>query len=110
MAKRPRQPRPPMSGGGGMMKQLQQLQEQMAVAQESLTNETVSATAGGGVVSATVTGDQQLQAIKLDPAILEDADVEMIQDLILIAVNSALDKSRELAAERLGPLTSGLPF
>ncbi|MBT3390910.1 MAG: YbaB/EbfC family nucleoid-associated protein [Chloroflexi bacterium] len=99
-----------MSGGGGMMKQLQQLQEQMAVAQESLTNETVSATAGGGVVSATVTGDQQLQAIKLDPAILEDADVEMIQDLILIAVNSALDKSRELAAERLGPLTSGLPF
>jgi len=92
------------------MKQLQQLQEQMAVAQESLTNETVSATAGGGVVSSTVTGDQQLQAIKLDPAILEDADVEMIQDLILIAVNSALDKSRELAAERLGPLTSGLPF
>ena len=110
MAKRPRQPRPPMSGGGGMMKQLQQLQEQMAAAQESLPNETVTATAGGGVVLATVTGDQQLQAIKLDPAILEDADVEMLQDLILIAVNSALDKSRELAAERLGPLTSGLPF
>lgn len=110
MAKRPRQPRPPMGGGGGMMKQLQQLQEQMTAAQESLANEMITATAGGGVVSATVTGDQQLQAIELDPAILEDADVEMLQDLILTAVNSALDKSRQLAAERLGPLTSGLPF
>lgn len=109
MAKRPKQPRPPM-GGGGMMKQIQQLQEQLLAAQESLAEETISASAGGGVVKATVSGDQQLQAIEIDPAILEDGDVEMLQDLILTAINSAMEQSRELAAERLGPLTGGLPF
>lgn len=109
MAKRKKQPRPPM-GGGGMMKQIQQLQEQLMTAQESLADETISASAGGGVVKATVTGDQQLQAIEIDPAILEDGDVEMLQDLILTAINSAMEQSRELAAERLGPLTGGLPF
>jgi len=97
-------------GGGGMMKQIQQLQEQLLSAQESLAEETISASAGGGVVKATVTGDQQLQAVEIDPAILEDGDVEMLQDLILTAINSAMDQSRELAAERLGPLTGGLPF
>lgn len=108
MAKR-RQPKPPM-GGGGMMKQIQQLQEQLLAAQDSLAEETITATSGGGVVKATVTGDQQLQAIEIDPAILDDGDVEMLQDLILSAINGAMEKSRELAAERLGPLTGGLPF
>ncbi len=108
MSKR-RQPRPP-SGGGGMMKQIQQLQEQLIAAQDSLAEETITATAGGGVVKATVTGDQQLQAIEIEPSILEDADVEMLQDLILSAINTALEQSRQLAAERLGPLTGGLPF
>lgn len=97
-------------GGMGMMKQIQQLQEQMAAAQESLADETVTTTAGGGAISVVATGDQRIQSIAIDPAILEDADVEMLQDLILAAVNSALDQSRELAANRLGPLTSGLPF
>jgi nucleoid-associated protein EbfC len=109
MAKRSKQPRPPM-GGGGMMKQIQQLQEQLLAAQESLADETISASAGGGVVKATVTGDQQLQAIEIDPSVLEDGDVEMLQDLILTAINSAMEQSRELAGERLGPLTGGLPF
>ena len=109
MAKRHKQPRPPM-GGGGMMKQIQQLQEQMLAAQDALAEETITATAGGGVVKATVTGDQQIESLEIDPAILEDADVEMLQDLILSAINSALEQSRELAAERLGPLTGGLPF
>ncbi len=94
----------------GMMQQLQQLQEQMTAAQESLADETVTATVGGGVISVTATGDQQIQAIEIAPEILEDADVDMLQDLILTAVNSALDQSRELAAERLGPLANGLPF
>ena len=93
-----------------MMKQIQQLQEQLMAAQESLADETMSASAGGGVVKATVTGDQQLQAIEIDPSLLEDGDVEMLQDLILTAINSAMDQSREVAAERLGPLTGGLPF
>ncbi len=102
-------PRPPM-GGGGMMKQIQQLQEQLLAAQESLADETVTATAGGGVIKVTVTGDQKVEAIEIDPSLLEDADAEMMQDLILSAVNSALEKSQEMAAERLGPLTGGLPF
>jgi len=93
-----------------MMKQIQQLQEQLLAAQDSLAEETVTATAGGGVVKVTVTGDQQVQSIEIDPVILEDADVEMLQDLILSAINSAMEQSRDLAAERLGPLTGGLPF
>ncbi|MBC8505902.1 MAG: YbaB/EbfC family nucleoid-associated protein [Anaerolineales bacterium] len=97
-------------GGGGMMKQIQQLQEQLLAAQESLADETVTATAGGGVIKVTVTGDQKVEAIEIDPSLLEDADAEMMQDLILSAVNSALEKSQEMAAERLGPLTGGLPF
>jgi len=95
---------------GGMMQQIQQLQDQLLAAQEALATETVTATAGGGVVKAVVTGDQKLQALEIAPDLLEDADVEMLQDLILSAINSALDQSRELAAERLGPLAGGLPF
>ena len=109
MAKRSKKPKPPM-GGGGMMKQIQQLQEQLLAAQDSLAEETVTATAGGGVVKVTVTGDQQVQSLEIDPVVLDDADVEMLQDLILLAINSAMEQSRELAAERLGPLTGGLPF
>ena len=94
-----------------MMGQLQRLQEQLQLAQEQLAEETVTATAGGGVVSVTVTGDQKCTAVVIEPELLEDADVEMLQDLILTAINGALEQSRELAADRLGPLASGgLPF
>jgi DNA-binding YbaB/EbfC family protein len=114
MAKRSK--RQKMAGGGGglgsmgMMQQLQKLQQQMEEAQESLKDETVTATAGGGVITVVATGDQQIQSIAIEPDILEDADVEMLQDLILTAINSALDQSRELASERLDPLAGGLPF
>ena len=57
-----------------------------------------------------MTGDQVCKSVEIVPELLEDADAEMLQDLILTAFNNALDKSRELAAERLGPLTGGLPF
>jgi len=57
-----------------------------------------------------VTGDQRIKAVEIDPELLKDADVEMLQDLILTAFNSGLDKSRDLASERLGPLAGGLPF
>ena len=97
-------------GMGGMMGQLQKLQEQLAETQAKLADETVTATAGGGAVKITVTGDQHCRAIEIDPEVLKDADVDMLQDLLLTAFNSALDKSREMAAERLGPLASGLPF
>ena len=85
-----------------MMRQLQKLQEQLEVAQAKLAEETVTASAGGGAVTITVTGDQQCRAVQIDAALLEEGDVEMLQDLLLAAFNSALEKSRQLAAERLG--------
>ncbi len=103
---------PSVGGGGqaGMAQQLQQMQEQMAVAQEQLAEETVSVTAGGGAISVTMTGDQKCTDVQIAPDFLEDMDAEMLQDMVLSVVNLALDKSRELAEERMGPLTSGLPF
>jgi nucleoid-associated protein EbfC len=101
---------PKMNNQMGMMGQLQKLQEQLQEAQARLSDELVTATAGGGAVKITVTGDQRCKAVEIDPELLKDADVEMLQDLILTAFNNALDKSRDLAADRLGPLASGLPF
>ena len=102
----------PTGGGGqaGMMQQIQRLQEQMAEAQEQLASETVSATAGGGAVKVTMSGDQKCQSVEIDPELLKDADAEMLQDLVLTAINLALDKSRELQEQTMGPLAGGLPF
>ena len=94
----------------GMMGQLQKLQEQLEIAQAKLAEETVTGTSGGGAVKVVVTGDQHCKGIEIDPELLKDADVEMLQDLILAAFNNGLDASRALAAERLGPLAGGLPF
>ncbi len=97
-------------GQGGMMQQLQRLQAQLAEAQQKLAEETVEATAGGGAIRVVMTGEQKCVGVEIDPALLEDAEVEMLQDLVLTAVNKALDATRALAEERLGPLTGGLPF
>jgi hypothetical protein len=101
---------PKMQNPMNMMGQLQKLQEQIQQVQDQLAQETVTASAGGGAVKITVTGDQHCKAVEIDPALLQDADVEMLQDLILTAFNNALEASRNLAAERLGPLAGGLPF
>ena len=93
-----------------MMKQLQQLQQQIETTQAELAEETVEISVGGGAVKVIMTGDQHCRAVELDQALLEDADPEMLQDLLLTAFNSALDKSREMAADRLGPLAGGLPI
>ena len=100
----------PAGAGGGMMQQIQRLQEQLAQAQAQLAEETVTATVGGGAVKVTVTGDQKCKSVEISPELLKDADAEMLQDLVLSAVNMALDQSRQLASERLGPLAGGLPF
>src|SRR5512135_1873794 len=97
-------------GQMGMMQQLQKLQEQLAQAQEQLALETVTYSAGGGAIKVVMTGDQKCQSVEIDPELLKDADVEMLQDLVLAAINGALDASRALASERLGPLAGGLPF
>jgi DNA-binding YbaB/EbfC family protein len=88
----------------GMMGQLQKLQEQLAIAQEQLAQENRFRFYRRCAVTIVMTGDQKCQSITVDPAVLEDNDVEMLQDLLLTAVNGALDKSRDLASQRLGPL------
>jgi DNA-binding YbaB/EbfC family protein len=96
--------------GGGMMAQIQKMQQQLADAQAKLAEETVTATAGGGVIKVVMTGDQKCQSVEINPDLLKDADAEMLQDLVLSAVNMALDQSRELQQRMLGPLAGGLPF
>jgi nucleoid-associated protein EbfC len=101
----------PQKGGQmGMMQQIQKLQEQLAQAQEQLAQETVNYSAGGGAIKVVMTGDQRCQSVEIDPELLKDGDIEMLQDLVLSAVNGSLDASRALASERLGPLAGGLPF
>ncbi len=93
---------------GGMPQKVQQLQEYMAKIQESLADETVSVTAGGGAIEVTITGQQRLTAVKIDPDVVDPEDVEMLQDLIVAAVNEAIESSQTMAAERLSALTGGL--
>lgn len=93
-----------------MMQQIQRLQEQMAQAQERLAQETVTATSGGGVVTVVMSGDQHCRSVIIDPTLVKEADAEMLQDLVLTAFNLALEKSRELQGQVMGPLASGLPF
>jgi nucleoid-associated protein EbfC len=93
---------------GGMMQQIKRMQEQMEAAQVQLADETVTASVGGGAVKVTMTGDQHCKAVVIDPDLLKDADAEMLQDLILSAVNLSLDQSRKLQEERMGPLAGGL--
>jgi len=102
--------RPAGGQQGGMMQQIQRMQQQLAEAQERLAEESVTATAGGGAIKVTMTGNQRCTAVEIAPELLKDTDADMLQDLILTAVNLALDQSRELQAERLGPLAGGLPF
>ena len=97
-------------GGGGMMQQLQRLQKQMEEAQAKLADETITATAGGGAIKVTMTGDQKCKSVEINPDFVKDMDAEMLQDLILSAVNMALDQSRELQQKLMGPLAGGLPF
>lgn len=96
-------------GGGGMMQQLRRMQEQMEQIQAQLAEETVTASVGGGAVKVIMTGQQVCKGVEIDPELLKDADAEMLQDLILSAVNMALDQSRDLASERMGPLAGGMP-
>lgn len=95
-------------GGGGMMQQIQKLQEQMVKTQEALGDETVEVSVGGGVVTVVMTGHQVLRSIAIKPEVVDPEDVEMLQDLILAAINEALEKSQALAAEKMGALTGGL--
>ena len=91
-----------------MMKQVQKMQADMAKIQEDLANETVEASAGGGMVTVQVSGAVEIKSIKIDPTAIDPEDVEMLEDMILAAANEALRSAQELANKRLGGLTSGL--
>ncbi|MHB0858457.1 MAG: YbaB/EbfC family nucleoid-associated protein [Anaerolineae bacterium] len=91
-----------------MMRQLEELQKQMAEAQSSLADQTVTAAAGGGAVTVEMTGAQEMRSITIKPEVLDPEDVEMLQDLIMAAYTEALDRSRKLAEDKLGPLTGGV--
>jgi hypothetical protein len=91
-----------------LMRQAQQLQAKLEKTQEELANTTVEASSGGGAVTVVVTGQQEIKSVKISPEVMDAEDVEMLEDLVLSAVNEALRKSKELAASRLGALTGGL--
>jgi DNA-binding YbaB/EbfC family protein len=91
-----------------MLRQVQQMQDRMAKAQKELEEESVEATSGGGAVRVVVTGAQKVVSVQVDPSATDD--VEMLQDLILAAINEGLEKSRELQATKMQAVTSGLGF
>ena len=104
-------PQRQMGGGGGqmdMMRQAQKMQEEMLRAQEELEAQTYEAAAGGGMVRAVVSGKKELTALTIDPEAVDPDDVEMLQDLVVAAVNEAMRASEAAASERMGALTGGL--
>lgn len=90
------------------MKQAQQLQKKMLKAQQELATKTVEASAGGGMVKVIANGSQKIESIVLEKEVVDPEDMEMLQDLILAAVNDALNKSQEMVSSEMGKLTGGL--
>lgn len=92
----------------GMLAQAQQMQQQMAAAQEELANSEVTGTAGGGTVTATVSGTGELSALNITPEVVDPQDTETLADLIVAAVRDANSNAQQLAEDKLGPVTGGL--
>jgi DNA-binding YbaB/EbfC family protein len=93
---------------GNLMAQVQQMQEQMASQQEALADETVSVTAGGGAITVVISGHQRIQSIEIQPELIDPEEADMLQDMLVAAVNSAIEQSQAMAAERMEGLTGGL--
>ncbi|MBI5043129.1 MAG: YbaB/EbfC family nucleoid-associated protein [Nitrospirae bacterium] len=93
---------------GDMMKQAMQMQERLKKIQEEVGAKTVEASAGGGVVTVVANGKQEVISIKIDPSVINSNDADMLQDLILAAVNEALRKSKDMMAEEMKQLTMGI--
>jgi DNA-binding YbaB/EbfC family protein len=91
-----------------LLAQAQKMQEEMMAAQERLKDETVEASAGGGMVKVTMSGDLELKSLAIDPDAVDPEDVEMLQDMVLAAVNEAIRSAQELAESRLGGAMGGL--
>jgi hypothetical protein len=95
-------------GMGNLQRMAQQMQQEMLRIQTELESTLVDGSSGGGVVNATVTGKQELVSVTIDPSVVDPADVEMLQDLVVAAVNDALRASRAVAEEKLAAVTGGL--
>ena len=93
---------------GDLLKQAQEMQLRMAKIQEELANKTVQGSAGGGMVQVTVNGQFQMTAVRIEPSVVNAAEKEMLEDLILAAVNDGMRKARELASSEMSKLTGGL--
>jgi DNA-binding YbaB/EbfC family protein len=91
-----------------VLRQAQQMQAKLIKAQEELEKATVEASSGGGVVTVVVSGQQQLCSIKISPEAVDPDDIEMLEDLIMAAVNEGMEKAKELAASQIGAITGGL--
>src|SRR4051794_5352769 len=91
-----------------MLKQVQQMQAEMMKAQEQLKTEVVEASAGGGMVTVKVTGDLEIQEVKIDPGAVDPEDVDMLQDMVLAATNEAIRSAQELAASKMNAAAGGL--
>jgi len=95
-------------GLGNIMKQAQMMQQKMARLQEELGNKQVEAAAGGGMVTAVVNGKQQLLSLKIENAVVDPEDVEMLQDLVMAAINEAIKKSQDMMQAEMGKITGGM--
>ena len=93
---------------GGLFKQAQELQSKLAGVQQELAERTVEASAGGGMVTAVVNGKFELVRVRIEPSLLQNPDVEMIQDLVVAAVNEGVRAARRMIEEEMGKLTGGL--
>jgi hypothetical protein len=91
-----------------MMAQMQKMQEDMAKAQEELKDETITVTSGGGAVSVVISGHQRVESIAINPELLDPEDVELLQDMLVAAVNSAIEQSQAMSAERMEGITGGM--
>jgi DNA-binding YbaB/EbfC family protein len=91
-----------------MMRQMQQMQQRLVKMQEELANTTVEGSAGGGAVTVSMTGQQKVTSVAIDPSVVDAEDVEMLQDLMVAAFNEAQLKAQQLAESRMGGLTGGL--
>lgn len=91
-----------------LMSQFQDMQQQMAAQQEALADETISVTAGGGAITVVISGHQRIQSISLQPEIVDPDDIEMLQDMLVAAVNASIEQSQALAAQKMEGLTGGM--
>ncbi len=93
---------------GNLMRQAQKMQEKMAEIQKELATRTIEASAGGGMVTATVNGAQEVVSVKIDPSVVDPKDIDMLQDLVTAAVNEGLRRSKQMVSDEMGKLTAGL--